>query len=154
MQVGATTLRPWEGGGGSSGPGGVSAPLGAYNFFGGGSVVGRPSATGSGGGGPSSGGAGPNFIVSPGGTVYPVPQGATGPQSPAFGTGLQFQGGAGGSGLDSRVTGFRFMDSQPNSPYQYPNGYGAYNNIGGQTVNPLTGRVIPNSDPLAHIPAQ
>lgn len=152
--VGATTLRPWESGGGVSGPGGVSAAPGAYQFFGGGSVVGRPSAAGSGGGGPSSGGAGPNFIVSPGGTVYPVPEGAIGPQSPARGTGLQFQGGAGGPGLDSRVTGFRFMDSQPNSPYQYPNGYGVYNNINGQTVNPLTGRTIPSGDPWAHIPAQ
>jgi RHS repeat-associated protein len=104
-------------------------------------------------GGPSGGGA-PNFYVSPGGTAYPVPQGAIGPARPDSGSGIQFQGGSGGLGLDSRVTGFRFMDSQPNSPYQYPNGYGVYNNITGQTVNPLTGRTVPNSDPFAHIQAR
>jgi RHS repeat-associated protein len=104
----------------------------------------------------SSGGA-TNFVVSPGGTAYPVPQGAIGPAPAGTGssqTGIQFQGGSGGLGLDSRVTGFRFMDSRPNSPYQYPNGYGVYNNITGQTVNPLTGRTVPNSDPSAHIQAR
>jgi hypothetical protein len=96
----------------------------------------------------------PNFIVSPGGTAYPIPLGAIGPVAPNAGTGMQFQGGAGGPSLNSRVTGFRFRDSSPNDPYQYPNGYGVYNNIQGQTVNPQTGRTIPGTDPLAHIPAQ
>jgi RHS repeat-associated protein len=67
---GTSTLRPWESGGGGGGQLGVSAAPGAYNLFGGGNVVGRPSPTGSGGGVPSSGTA-PNFIVSPGGTANP-----------------------------------------------------------------------------------
>jgi hypothetical protein len=35
---------------------------------------------------------------------------------------------------------------------RYPNGYVVYMNQAGQTINPFTGRTIPYSDPLAHIP--
>jgi hypothetical protein len=95
-----------------------------------------------------------DFIVSPGGTAYPIPRGAMGPAQVETGRGFQFQGGTGGLGLNEGVTAFRFMDPVTTGRYQYPNGYGVYNNVNGQTVNPFTGRTIPNADPLAHIPAQ
>ena len=44
---------------------------------------------------------GPDFIVSPGGTVVPVPTGATGPIATRA-PGMQFVGGRGGPGLDAR----------------------------------------------------
>ena len=122
------------------------------NFGGGGGSV--PLIKAPSPGSASSSGTAPNFIVSPGGTAYPVPQGAIGPVPSNTGTGIQFQGGSGGPSLDPRVTGFRFMDSPANAPYQYQNGYGVYNNITGQTVNPSTGRTVPYSDPWAHIPAR
>ena len=43
------------------------------------------------------------------------------------------------------------MDPVTTGKYQYPNGYAVYMNEGGQTVNPLTGQTISNSDPYAHI---
>ena len=95
--------------------------------------------------------SGPNFVVTPSGTAYPVPRGATGPSPANNGRGIQFQGGSGGNGLDPRVTGFRFMDPITSGPYPYPNGYGSYNNASGQTVNPYTGQTINPSNPLWHI---
>ena len=45
------------------------------------------------------GGRGPNFIVSKGGTVFPVPEGAAGPGPVNSGNGFSFTGGSGGNGL-------------------------------------------------------
>lgn len=52
---------------------------------------------------------------------------------------------------DPRVTGVRIMDPVTTGKYQYPNGYAVYMNKSGQTVNPLTGQVVANSDPYGHI---
>ncbi|WP_460500329.1 RHS repeat-associated core domain-containing protein, partial [Dyella jejuensis] len=95
---------------------------------------------------------GPNFIVTPSGTVYPVPEGAVGPTPTDNGRGMQFQGGSGGGGLNPRTSGFRYMEPVTSGPYQYPNGYGSYNNISGQAVNPYTGQTIAPSNPMWHIP--
>ena len=103
--------------------------------------------------GGAKGGA-PNFIVSPNGVAYPVPNGATGPELANNGRGMQFQGGAGGNGLSPNTTGFRFMDPIATGPYPYPYGYGSYNNSSGQAVNPLTGKTIPKTDPMWHIPGK
>ena len=43
------------------------------------------------------------------------------------------------------------MDPVTTGKYHYPNGYVVYMNEQLQTVNPLTGKVIPPSDPYAHI---
>ncbi|MGN3967440.1 hypothetical protein ACS0ZG_37245 [Burkholderia gladioli] len=100
------------------------------------------------------GGGAPNFIVTPNGVAYPVPSGATGPALANNGKGMQFQGGSGGNGLSPNTTGFRFMDPITSGPYQYPYGYGSYNNANGQAVNPLTGKTIPKTDPMWHIPGK
>jgi RHS repeat-associated protein len=103
--------------------------------------------------GPPGSGA-PNFVVTPRGVVFPVPAGARGPL--AIPGGMEFQGGSGGNGLDPRTSGFRYMDPRTNSRYSYPDGYGTYNNEDAngvrQGVDPLTGRTIPNSAPMRHIP--
>jgi hypothetical protein len=101
-----------------------------------------------------TGGGAPNFIVSEGGTVYPVPEGATGPFPAESGNGFQFTGGSGGNGLSSSATDFRFMDPVTTGKYQYPGGYGSYGNAAGQTINPLTGQTIAPSNPWWHIPGQ
>jgi hypothetical protein len=54
--------------------------------------------------------------------------------------------------IDPRVSSVRIMDPVATGKYQYPNGYAVYMNESGQTVNPLTGRTIGNSDFYAHIP--
>jgi len=113
-----------------------------------------PPAAGSG-----SPNAAPNFIVSPGGTVFPVPEGATGPLPANNGLGFKYVGGNGGNGLAPNVAGVRFMDpTQPSGPSPgYPTGYGSYSNGATptpQTVNPYTGQTIPKSDPWWHITAQ
>lgn len=96
----------------------------------------------------------PNFIVTPGGTTYPVPEGAIGPvDTDSPDSGFQFQGGSGGNGLSPNTSSFRFMAPTNQGPYAYPNGYGSYSNPLGQTVNPLTGRTISRSDPWWHIPS-
>lgn len=87
-----------------------------------------------------------------GGTVFPIPEGATGPFSVESGKGFQFTGGSGGKGLSPEVTDFRFMDPVTTGKYQYPGGYGSYSNGAGQTVNPLTGQTIAPSNPWRHIP--
>jgi hypothetical protein len=94
---------------------------------------------------------GPSFIVTANGTVFPMPSGAVGPGPVNSGNGFSFTGGSGGNGLSPQTTGLRIMDPTP----RYPNGYGVYMNSAtptAQTVNPYTGRTIPPSDPLAHIP--
>jgi RHS repeat-associated protein len=104
-------------------------------------------------------GVGPNFVVSPGGTVFPVPQGATGPvpvYNPAGSqTGVAFTGGAGG--VNDQVSTMRIMNQPITGPYQslYPNGYITYQNNASptpQTVNPYTGQTVPPS--LGHFPIQ
>ena len=99
-----------------------------------------------GGGGGGSGSA-PNFVVSPNGTAFPVPSGATGPRpviNPSGSqTGVGFTGGSGGA--NGQVTTMRLMCPAPargNSP-GYPNGYVKYENSYGQGVNPYTGRTLP-----------
>jgi RHS repeat-associated protein len=89
---------------------------------------------------------GPDFIVTPTGKTFIVPKGAVGPL-PTRASGFQFVGGAGGNGLNSRVTGLRFMDPNSNQGFR-----ASYMNNLGQTVDPNTGRTILRSDPLAHIP--
>lgn len=96
----------------------------------------------------------PDFIVSEGGTIFPVPKGAVGPVSAQSGKGFQFIGGSGGNGLNSKVTGFRFMDPVTIGKHQYPNGYGSYSNKIGQTIDPLTGQIIERSNPWWHISAK
>lgn len=108
-----------------------------------------------GGGGSAAFTRSPDFIVSPGGTAIPVPEGAT--RMPTVsGKGFRFGGGSGGFGLDTRTSGVRVMDpTLPRGPSPgYPGGYATYENAAGQTVNPLTGRTIPTSDAWWHIPLQ
>lgn len=93
-------------------------------------------------------GRGPTFIVDRGGTVYPVPTGATGP-TPVINpggrqTGVEFSGGRGGA--NGQVSSIRIMDPVTKGKYQYPDGYIKYENLGDQGVNPYSGRTGPNSD--------
>lgn len=99
----------------------------------------------------------PDFIVSRGGTVFPVPAGASGPIPATTGKGFQFVGGSGGHGLSPKTTDVRFMDPVTSGKYQYPTGYGSYGNGAqpvSQTINPYTGKTLAPSDPWWHIPAQ
>ena len=99
-------------------------------------------------------GASGNFstVVGPEGIELPgVPGGVTGVVT-ATGRGVQYAIPEGTSGLDSRVASLRIMGPVTTGKYQYPNGYVVYMNESGQTVNPLTGQTISNSDPFAHIP--
>ena len=89
-------------------------------------------------------GRSPNFIAAADGSVFPVPQGATGPLATRA-PGMQFIGGSGGHGLDARVMGVRFMDANAKQGAR-----AVYMNQAGQTVNPYTGRTVPYSDPTAH----
>ncbi len=97
----------------------------------------------------------PDFIVSPGGTVFPVPKGATGP-TPVINptgnqTGIAFTGGTGGA--NGQVTTMRIMDPtlpKGSSP-GYPGGYIKYENFAlpkPQGVDPYTGKTLPNA--LSH----
>jgi RHS repeat-associated protein len=97
---------------------------------------------------------GPDFIVSSGGTAFPVPKGATGPR-PVINpggkqTGDAFTGGKGGE--NGQVATMRIMD--PTSPRGsspgYPKGYVKYENKGGQGVDPYSGRTLANKD--SHFP--
>jgi RHS repeat-associated protein len=93
----------------------------------------------------------PDFVVTSGGDVIPVPKGASGPSltdSPGF----QFNGGAGGNGLAPNVTDVRIMDANAQNPTGYVN-YGSRQVNGGwQSVNPYTGKSISPSNPWWHIP--
>lgn len=99
----------------------------------------------------------PDFIVSPGGTAFPVPKGATGPTpviSPAGNqTGVAFTGGAGGA--NGKVSTMRIMNPTPargNSP-GYPSGYVKYENSASprpQGVDPYSGKTQSNS--TSHYP--
>lgn len=96
----------------------------------------------------------PDFVVSPGGTAFPVPKGASGP-SPVVNpggktTGSAFTGGKGGA--NGKVDTMRIMNPTPprgNSP-GYRNGYIKYENKSGQGVDPYTGRTLSNKD--SHFP--
>ena len=104
--------------------------------------------------GPATTNRAPDFIVTPGGTVFPVPRNAAGP-SPVVNsggktTGSAFTGGSGGA--NGQVDTIRIMAPTPprgNSP-AYPNGYIKYENKSGQGVDPYSGRTIPNAD--SHFP--
>lgn len=78
------------------------------------------------------------FIGQESGPSIVVPQGATGPSPTWNGTGVQYTGGAGGPGLNIRVSGVRIMEpTLPNGPSPgYPGGYASYFNASGQTVKP------------------
>ncbi|GAB6010286.1 RHS repeat domain-containing protein [Dysgonomonas reticulitermitis] len=88
-----------------------------------------------------------NFVVTPQGEAIPIPKGAVGPTSPNKGTGMVYQGGKGGYGMDSRTTGVRIMDANSNQGKRVN-----YMNQSGQTVDPKTGKTISNKDPRGHIP--
>jgi len=100
-----------------------------------------------------------DFVVSPNGTSYPVPTGATGPvpviNSAQRQTGVAFTGGSGGQ--NGRVFQMRIMFPTPargNAP-AYPNGNISYQNgpgPNGQNVNPYSGRTVSNQD--GHYPIQ
>ena len=62
------------------------------------------------------------------------------------GKGLAYDLPAGTAGVDPRV-----MDPLTTGAHPRPNGYVAYMNEAGQTVNPLTGQTVVASDPFAHI---
>jgi len=96
----------------------------------------------------------PDFVVSPGGTAFPVPKGSAGPVPVMNETGLQtgtaFVGGSGGA--NAQVSTMRMMDpsaARGASP-GYPSGYIKYENRARQGVDPYTGRTIPNSQ--SHFP--
>jgi hypothetical protein len=82
----------------------------------------------------------PDYVVTPGGTAYPVPKGATGPRpvinKSGAQTGSAFSGGKGGA--NGQVDSIRIM----NPDVYNPNGYIKYTNSptqGKQGVNPYTG---------------
>lgn len=92
----------------------------------------------------------PSFIVSPNGTVFPVPKGSKGPVPVINPSGNQ-TGNAfinGESGFNGQVNSIRIMNPTPprGSSPGYINGYIKYQNNNGQGVNPYTGRTIPNSE--------
>jgi hypothetical protein len=99
----------------------------------------------------------PDFVVSPGGTVFPVPKGANGPTpviNPAGNkTGVAFTNGAGGA--NGQVSTMRIMNPtlpKGSSP-GYPNGYIKYENSVSpkpQGVNPYSGKTLSNSQ--SHFP--
>jgi RHS repeat-associated protein len=88
-----------------------------------------------------------DFVITPEGEAIPVPNGANGPNAPERGTGMSYQGGSGGKGMDTRTTGVRVMDANSNQGQRVN-----YMNTSGQTVDPRTGRTIPKADPAGHIP--
>src|SRR5207253_10484634 len=96
----------------------------------------------------------PDFIVTPGGTAFPVPKGATGavPVINRVGdrTGTAFTGGRGGA--NGQVDTIRMMNptaARGRSP-GYPHGYITYQNAGKQGVDPYTGRTGPRDE--THFP--
>jgi RHS repeat-associated protein len=98
-----------------------------------------------------------DFVVSPGGTAFPVPKGAHGP-TPVINdagkqTGVAYTGGAGGA--SGQVSTMRVMDpTQPKGKSPgYPDGYVKYENSATPTpqgVDPYTGKTLSNSK--SHFP--
>jgi hypothetical protein len=80
-----------------------------------------------------------------------VPDGVTGTRV-TTGKGLEYSIAPGTPELHPSVVAIRIMDPVLKGQYQYPNGYAVYMNKTGQTINPLTGRTAPRSDPYSHIP--
>ena len=117
------------------------------------SDVSAPSSVGSTNSGDITGAGNiPDFVVSPNGTAFPVPNGASGPSpvtNPAGNqTGVAFTGGAGG--VNGQVATMRIMNPTPSrgSSPGYPNGYIKYENSAlpkPQGVDPYTGKTLPNS---------
>jgi hypothetical protein len=93
------------------------------------------------------------FIGQEGGPSIVVPKAASGPVPADNGLGVKYVGGAGGPGLDPRVSSVRIMEpTAPAGPSPgYPNGYAVYSNASGQAVNPLTGQTLPKYNPWRHI---
>lgn len=87
---------------------------------------------------------GVDFLVTQKGTAIPVPDGAKGPVRTRA-PGIQFTGGEGGKGMDSRVTGVRVMD-----PNKHSGRRAVFMNEGGHTVSPRTGQQVPPDHPDAH----
>ncbi|TFC22102.1 hypothetical protein E3O55_18975 [Cryobacterium sp. MDB1-18-2] len=93
----------------------------------------------------------PEQIVGPDGIILPgVPSGVVGTLV-RTGKGLEYKFPQGTPGLDARVSSVRIMDPVLSGRYTHVNGYAAYSNVKGQTVNPLTGRGVTPEDPFAHI---
>jgi RHS repeat-associated protein len=86
------------------------------------------------------------FIGFEEGPAAVVPRGAEGPL-PTSGPGFQFRGGAGGRGLDERITGVRIMDETAQHGRRV-----VYMNKEDQSVNPLTGQAVSKKSPWAHLP--
>lgn len=80
-----------------------------------------------------------------------VPKGAAGKPTTS-GKGLEYDIPPGTPELHEKVVSVRIMDPVTSGRYHYPKGYAVYMNEAGQSVNPLTGRVVARSDPFAHIP--
>lgn len=87
-----------------------------------------------------------DFVVTPEGETIAVPDGASGPSSTRA-SGVEYQGGSGGKGMNDRVTGVRIMDANENQGPRV-----SYNNASGQKVDPVTGKTVSNSHPKAHMP--
>ncbi len=94
----------------------------------------------------SSSASSPTFIGFADGPPAIVPQGAVGPTL-TRGPGVQYTGGSGGLGLHPNTSGVRIMDQTAHHAPRV-----VYMNQTGQTINPVTGRTVPNSDPWAHLP--
>lgn len=113
-------------------------------------VTGDPALVRSGAEGPAT--SAPDFLVSSGGDVMPVPNGATGPSTADNWAGFKFEGGAGGNGLSNNVNGVRVMEPNAQNPNGYVN-YGSLQSNGGwQSVNPYTGQSIAPSNIWWHFP--
>jgi RHS repeat-associated protein len=92
---------------------------------------------------------GTDYVVTPKGETIKIPDGAKGPTNPEKGSGMVYQGGSGGNGMDKRTTGVRIMDANSNQGKRVN-----YMNKDGQTVDPKTGRTISNKDTRGHLPLQ
>lgn len=88
----------------------------------------------------------PTFIGFADGPPAIVPRGASGPTL-TRGPGVQYTGGSGGLGLHPNTSGVRIMDQTAHHAPRV-----VYMNQTGQTINPVTGRTVPKSDPWAHLP--
>lgn len=96
----------------------------------------------------------PDFLVSRGGTIFPVPKGVISPTAVVNSggkiTGKAFTGGKGG--VNRQVDTMRIMNATPakgGSP-SYSKGYVKYTNAIKQGVDPYTGRTISNT--ASHFP--
>jgi hypothetical protein len=96
----------------------------------------------------------PDRLTMPNGDEIELPIDAQGPIPTDSGRGFAYINGTGLQTGNSQVVAVRVMPPTPargNAP-AYPYGYYVYMNASGQTVDPVTGRVVHPSDPNAHIP--